>query len=180
MKAYFASDALLPEGWARDVRIEIDASGAFARVAAAAAPEGAEWLSGPALPGMANLHSHAFQRAMAGLAETRAAATDDFWTWRELMYRFVSRVTPAQIQAIARFLYLEMLKGGYTAVAEFHYVHQQPGGAPYAAPAELLLRHLQAACEAGIAITLLPSLYCWSNFGRRALEPRQARFATDP
>lgn len=180
MTTYFASEALLPEGWARDVRIEIDARGTFARVEAAAPSDGAERLAGPALPGMANLHSHAFQRAMAGLAEVRAAEQDDFWTWRELMYRFVARVTPEQIQAIARLLYLEMLKGGYTAVAEFHYVHRQPDGAAYAPSAEMLLRHLEAARETGIAITLLPSLYRWSNFGRRPLAPRQARFATAP
>jgi formimidoylglutamate deiminase len=179
MKTYFATEALLPEGWARDVRIEVDASGAFAHIVPGTAPDDAERLAGPALPGMANLHSHAFQRAMAGLTEVRAAAEDDFWSWRELMYRFVSRVTPEQIQAIARFLYLEMLKGGYTAVAEFHYVHQQPDGTPYGASPEMLLRHLQAALEAGIAVTLLPALYRWSNFGRRPLEPRQARFATD-
>jgi len=180
MKSYYAAEALLPEGWARDVRIEVDAHGAFARVEPGAPARGAERLAGPALPGMANLHSHAFQRAMAGLAEVRAAARDDFWTWRELMYRFVARVTPEQIQAIARFLYLELLKGGYTAVAEFHYVHQRPEGTAYARSGEMLLRHLEAAREAGIAITLLPSLYRWSNFGRRALEPRQARFAAEP
>jgi formimidoylglutamate deiminase len=180
MKTYFAAEALLPEGWARDVCIEVDGRGAFARVEAAAAPGGAVRLAGPVLPGMANLHSHAFQRAMAGLTEVRAAAQDDFWTWRELMYRFVSRVTPEQIQSIARFLYLELLKSGYTAVAEFHYVHLQLDGAPYARRGEMLLRHLEAARETGIAITLLPSLYRWSNFGRRPLEPRQARFATNP
>ena len=96
------------------------------------------------------------------------------------MYRFVARVTPEQIQAIARYLYLEMLKNGYTAVAEFHYLHRQADGAPYAPAGAMLLRHLEAAREAGIAITLLPSLYRWSNFGRRPLEPRQARFAADP
>jgi len=179
MNSYFASEVLLPQGWARDVRIDVDERGDFVRVEAAGSAEGAERLAGPVLSGMANLHSHAFQRAMAGLAEVRAAAHDDFWTWRELMYRFVSRITPEQIQAIARFLYLEMLKSGYTAVAEFHYLHRQPDGAPYMRGGEMLLRHLEASREAGIAITLLPSLYCWSNFGRRPLEPRQARFRTD-
>jgi len=179
MTAYFTTDALLPAGWARDVRIEVDARGAFAAVEANASADGAERLAGPALPGIANLHSHAFQRAMAGLTETRGDPDDDFWTWRELMYRFVARLAPEQAQAIARHLYIEMLKGGYTAVGEFHYVHNDPQGRPYAEPAEMLLRHLAAAREAGIAVTLLPSLYAWSGFGAQALKARQRRFASD-
>ena len=178
MKTYLAADALLPGGWARDVRIVVDDAGDFSEVTPNAT--GGERLAGPALPGMANLHSHAFQRAMAGLTEVRGTAQDDFWTWRELMYRFVARLTPALAQAVAAHLYVEMLRHGYTAVAEFHYVHNDPQGRPYAAPAEMLLRHLAAARETGIAVTLLPSLYAWSNFGARPLEPRQARFASDP
>ena len=131
------------------------------------AADGAEELHGPALPGMANLHSHAFQRGMAGLAEVREAAQDDFWTWRELMYRFVERLTPDQAQAIALQLYIEMLKHGYTAVAEFHYLNHLP---------EMLDVHLAAARRAGIAITALPSLYRWSGFGKQPLTPRQQRF----
>jgi formimidoylglutamate deiminase len=165
--AYFAHDALLPGGWTPDVRIEIDSSGDISRVIAGGSPEKAELLSGPVLPGMANLHSHAFQRAMAGLTEMRGPGEDDFWTWRELMYRFVDRVTPTQAQAIATQLYIEMLERGYTALAEFHYVHH---------PAGMLASHLEAARASGIAITLLPSLYRWSGFGRRPLEPRQKRF----
>jgi formimidoylglutamate deiminase len=179
MPTYFTSDALLPTGWARDVRIEVDARGAFSAVQANASAAGAERLAGPALPGMANLHSHAFQRAMAGLTETRGDPNDDFWTWRELMYRFVARLTPAQAEAIARHLYIEMLKHGYTAVGEFHYVHNDAQGKPYADPAEMLLRHLAAARDAGIAVTLLPSLYAWSGFGAQPLKPRQLRFASD-
>jgi len=170
MKSYFAEHALLPGGWARNVRIGVTA-GDFGEVGAESSAEGAERLAGPVLPGMANLHSHAFQRAMAGLAETRGAPDDDFWTWRELMYRFVERMEPGQAQAIAAQLYVEMLKHGYTAVAEFHYVHH---------PAELLTRHLEAARLTGIAITLLPSLYRWSSFGSRPLEPRQRRFDSAP
>lgn len=179
MASYFAADALLTEGWARNVRIEVDASGAIAAVTPDANAAGAELLAGPALPGMANLHSHAFQRAMAGLTELRAGVNDDFWSWRELMYRFVSRLTPEHAQAVAAHLYIEMLKHGYTAVAEFHYVHNDALGRPYAARAEMLLRQLAAARETGIAITLLPALYAWSDFGRRPLAPRQRRFATD-
>ena len=180
MTILFTGEALLPSGWARDVRIEIDTLGNIASVSAGASPEGAERLAGPALPGMANLHSHAFQRAMAGLAEVRGPDEDDFWTWRDWMYRFVLRLTPPQAQAVARQVYIEMLCHGYTAVAEFHYVHNDSEGRPYARRAEMLLRHLAAARETGIAITLLPSLYAWSNFGARPLHPRQRRFASDP
>jgi formimidoylglutamate deiminase len=179
MSAYFAEHALLPDGWATRVRIEVDAKGGFASVQADADATGAVLLAGPVLPGMPSLHSHAFQRAMAGLTETRGAADDDFWSWRELMYRFVGRLDPRQALAVARHLYIEMLKCGYTAVAEFHYVHNTPDGTPYARPAELSLAHVQAAREAGIAITLMPSLYTYGNFGGRPLAPRQARFHSD-
>jgi formimidoylglutamate deiminase len=179
MKTYFARDALLARGWSRDVRIAVNERGDIAEVRENASADGAERLAGPALPGMANVHSHAFQRAMAGLTEVRGSFRDDFWSWRELMYRFVARLAPAQAQAIAAHLYVEMLKNGYTAVAEFHYVHNDAGAKPYAEPAEMLLRHLAAARETGIAVTLLPSLYAWSSFGRKPLEPRQKRFASD-
>ena len=169
MKTYYAREALLASGWARDVRITI-ADGAISAVEAGGDANGAERLAGPVLPGIANLHSHAFQRAMTGLTEVRAAAHDDFWSWRELMYQFMERLTPEQVQAIAAQLYIEMLRHGYTAVAEFHYVHH---------PAEMLDRHLAAARETGIAITALPSLYRWSNFGAKPLAPRQRRFASD-
>ncbi|HET7365073.1 MAG TPA: formimidoylglutamate deiminase [Burkholderiales bacterium] len=169
MKTYFAREALLPSGWARDVRITVE-DGTITAVEPGAAAKGAERLAGPVLPGMANLHSHAFQRAMAGLTEVRAAAHDDFWSWRELMYQFMERLTPEQAQAIAAQLYIEMLQHGYTAVAEFHYVHH---------PSEMVDQHLAAARDTGIAITLLPSLYRWSGFGAKPLEPRQRRFASD-
>ena len=164
MKKYFAHEALLPQGWARDVVISVDKGDI---VGVAANSRGGQKLGGPVLPGMANLHSHAFQRAMAGLTEMRGPGDDDFWTWRELMYRFVERVTPAQAKVIATHLYIEMLTHGYTAVAEFHYVHQ---------PAGMLTSHLDAARSSGIAVTLLPSLYRWSGFGRKPLQPRQKRF----
>jgi len=167
VKKYFARDALLPSGWSRDVTIAVDEDGSIAAVQRGT---DGEPLRGPALPGMANLHSHAFQRGMAGLAESRGAPDDDFWTWRELMYRFVERVTPDQAHAIALQLYIEMLKHGYTAVAEFNYLNQ---------PAEMMARHVAAAGEAGIAITALPSLYRWSNFESQPLQPRQQRFDSD-
>ncbi len=180
MDDYYAEDALLPSGWASGVRIEVDAHGGIASVRTNAPPESAEHLAGPVLPGMASLHSHAFQRAMAGLAEVRGAADDDFWSWRELMYKFVARLTPAQAAAIARFAYIEMLKSGYTAVAEFHYVHNDSEGKRYANVAEMSLAHVAAAREVGIAITMLPVLYSYGNFGAAPLGMRQQRFRTDP
>jgi formimidoylglutamate deiminase len=180
MKAFFAGEALLPGGWARDVLLRVDENGDIAQVSPSSPARSAERLAGPVLPGMANLHSHAFQRAMAGLAESRGLPEDDFWSWRELMYRFVSRITPEQAQAVARQLYVEMLLQGYTAVAEFHYVHHAGEGAPHGEPAQMLLRHLEAARESGIAITLLPSLYRWASFGDAPLAARQQRFRTSP
>jgi formimidoylglutamate deiminase len=176
MPALFAEHALLPSGWARDVRFEVAADGLLARVEANASAEGAERLRGPVLPGMPNLHSHAFQRAMAGLAEVAGNPNDSFWTWRELMYRLVGRITPEQLQVIARQLYIEMLKAGYTGVAEFHYVHHDLDGRRYAEPAELALRVSQAAREAGIGLTLLPVLYSHSGFGGQPPSEGQRRF----
>lgn len=177
---FFADAALLPTGWASRVRIEIDTRGDIASVRPGSAAEGAERLAGPVLPGMASLHSHAFQRAMAGLAEVRGASDDDFWSWRELMYRFVARLTPEQATAIARFVYIEMLKSGYTAVGEFHYVHNDSAGHRYANGAEMSLAHVTAARDAGMAITMLPVLYSYANFGGVPLGPRQQRFRSDP
>ncbi len=180
MDTYYAAQALLPTGWAANVRVEVDGGGTIFSVQAGAAAEGAERLSGPLLPGMANLHSHAFQRAMAGLAEVRGAPDDDFWSWRELMYKFAGRITPQQAASIARYLYIEMLKNGYTAVAEFHYIHNDISGKSYATPAEMSLAHVGAAGEAGIAITMLPVLYSYGNFGAAPLGPRQQRFRSGP
>jgi formimidoylglutamate deiminase len=130
---------------------------------------------------MPNLHSHAFQRALAGRTEWRGSAGhDSFWTWREAMYRFAARLEPDEANAIATQLYVELLKRGYTAVAEFQYVHNAPGGAPYAEPAEMSLAHLRAARDAGIAITLLPVLYAHGGFGGAPLDATQARFAGSP
>ena len=178
--AYYANEALLPGGWAAGVRIEVDARGDISAVKAGAQSQGAERLSGPVLPGMASLHSHAFQRAMAGLAEVRGAGDDDFWGWRELMYKFVARLTPGQAASIARFAYVEMLKSGYTAVGEFHYVHNDADGRPYANIAEMSIAHVAAARDAGLAITMLPVLYAYGNFGAAPLAPRQQRFRSGP
>ncbi|MCX4063105.1 formimidoylglutamate deiminase [Pseudomonas sp. S1Bt30] len=176
MSAFFAERALLPSGWANDVRFEVSADGLLAHVEAHASADGAERLRGPVLAGMPNLHSHAFQRAMAGLAEVAGNPNDSFWTWRDLMYRMVGKINPDQLQVIARQLYIEMLKAGYTSVAEFHYVHHDINGQPYADPAELSRQISQAASASGIGLTLLPVLYSHSGFGGQAPNDGQRRF----
>ncbi|MEE1893082.1 formimidoylglutamate deiminase [Pseudomonas otitidis] len=176
MPAFHAERALLPSGWASNVRFEVGASGLLEQVLPDAGSEGAERLHGPVLPGMPNLHSHAFQRAMAGLAEVAGNPNDSFWTWRELMYRLVGRLSPEQMEVIARQLYVEMLKAGYTAVAEFHYVHHDPAGRPYADPAELALCISRAARDSGIGLTLLPVLYSHAGFGGLPPNEGQRRF----
>lgn len=179
MRALFAERALLPEGWARNVRLVIDASGRLERIEPDAHPAGAERLRGPLLPGMPNLHSHAFQRAMAGLAEACGTGEDSFWTWREQMYRLVTRLTPEQLECIASQLYIELLKAGYTSVAEFHYLQHDRNGRPYADPAELSLRLSRAAREAGIGLTLVPVLYSHAGFGGQPADTGQRRFILD-
>ncbi|UVJ44349.1 formimidoylglutamate deiminase [Pseudomonas sp. LS1212] len=176
MSAFFAERALLPNGWANNVRLEVGPDGRLTQVQADASAEGAERISGPLLPGMPNLHSHAFQRAMAGLAEVAGNPNDSFWTWRDLMYRLVGKISPDQLGIIARQLYIEMLKAGYTSVAEFHYVHHDPTGKAYADPAELSQRISQAASAAGIGLTLCPVLYSHSGFGGQTPNEGQRRF----
>jgi len=172
----FASHALLPGGWAQDVLLQWDAQGLLTAVTPQARPDDAPRAAGPVLPGMPNLHSHAFQRAFAGLTEYRGTAHDSFWSWRDLMYRFAARIGPEQLQAIATWLYVEMLEAGYTSVCEFHYLHHDEGGQPYADDATLSHALLRAAREAGIGITLLPVLYQSSGFGGQAPRADQARF----
>ena len=137
MPALFAVDALLPSGWTRDVLLEWDDAGVITKVEAGHSGDGHAQAAGPLLPGIPNVHSHAFQRAMAGLAEFRGHPTDDFWTWREEMYRLVTRLGPEDVEAIARHLYIEMLKHGYTTVTEFHYLHNDRDGRSYAERAEM-------------------------------------------
>lgn len=176
MSVFFAERALLPTGWANDVRFEVSPEGMLTRVSANTDSDGAERMNGPVVPGMPNLHSHAFQRAMAGLAEVAGNPNDSFWTWRDLMYRLVGQISPEQLGIIARQLYIEMLKGGFTSVAEFHYVHQDINGKPYADSAELALRISEAASSVGIGLTLLPVLYSHSGFGGQAPNEGQRRF----
>ena len=178
--ALFAPHALLPDGWARDVLLTWDNSGALTTVRAGAQPTpGAAVAAGPLIPGLPNLHSHAFQRAFAGLSEYRGAAEDSFWTWRDLMYRFARSISPDQLEDIATHLYIEMLQAGYTAVCEFHYLHHDPAGQRYADPAEMSLRLVNAARRAGIGITLLPVLYQDAGFGGQPARADQRRFTNN-
>jgi formimidoylglutamate deiminase len=175
MPAYFADSGWMPHGgWAERARFEVDGD-RFAPAAAADA-DGAQRLGRYVVPGVPNLHSHAFQRAMAGLAERRGNSQDSFWSWREVMYQFAGRVGPDALRAIAAQLYVEMLKAGYTQVCEFHYLHHQPDGRPYADAAAMSLALIEAAQEAGIGLTLLPTLYMTGGFDGRPLTERQRRF----
>jgi formimidoylglutamate deiminase len=177
MIALFAPSARLPEAWASNVRFDIGDDGIIQRVTAKASAAGAEKLSGPVIPGVPNLHSHAFQRAMAGLAEYRGENDDDFWSWREAMYRFLAFLSPEDVEAIATQLYVEMAKAGYTRVCEFHYLHNDPKGAPYRERGAMALAHMRAAKTAGIAITLMPTLYNSGGCGGEPLKEGQKRFA---
>ena len=176
-RSLFAEHALLPTGWARDVLLSWNDQGVLTDVRAqTGGPEGIPRAAGPVVPGMPNLHSHAFQRAFAGLTEYRGAEQDSFWSWRSLMYRFASAITPEQLEAIATGLYVEMLEAGYTSVCEFHYVHHDPEGRPYADDAALSMGLLRAAARAGIGLTLLPVLYQTSGFGGTPPSVGQRRF----
>ena len=155
------SQALLPQGWARDVAVETDATGIILSVR----PDVPGASPGVLLPGMANVHSHAHQRAMAGLAERSGPGADSFWTWREAMYGNALKMSPDDLNAIAAQLYVECLKAGFTSIGEFQYLHHQPDGSAYANRAELSLACLEAARETGINITMLPVLYRHGGFG---------------
>ena len=178
-RSIFLDHALLPSGWARDVRVDI-AGGTITGVAANAPHNGAKHIAGLAIPGMPNLHCHAFQRGMAGLAEKRGPAHDSFWTWREVMYRFLGALTPDDAEAIAAFAYMQMLEAGFTAVGEFHYLHHDIDGRPYADLGEMAARIAAAAGETGIGLTLLPTLYICGGFGGAAPNQGQKRFLNDP
>lgn len=180
MTTLWAAQALTAAGWAEDVRVTVDASGRIASVEPGA-PRSGDHLAQILLPAPANAHSHAFQRAMAGLTERRGPdPSDTFWTWRRLMYRFLDRLTPDHVEAIAAFVQMEMLEAGYATNVEFHYLHHGPDGAPYANLAEMAERIAAAAARTGIGLTLLPVLYQFGGSDRRALGPGQVRFGNDP
>lgn len=175
MKALWFEQALLAEGWSRRVRMTVE-NGRIKGIETDVDPSPDDDLHGAALPGMGNLHSHSFQRGMAGLAELRGSTTDSFWTWREIMYRFANRIGPDELQAIAAQAFAEMLESGFTHVGEFHYVHHDADGKPFANPAEMGSRIAAAAEEVGIGLTLLPVLYMASGFGGRPANAEQHRF----
>ncbi len=172
----FARTAMVGEAWEKDVRLTCQAGRIVAIEPSAQAVDGDTRVD-VLLPALANLHSHSFQRAMAGMIEIRAQGRESFWTWRDLMYRFLERLTPAQIEAIAALAFVEMLEAGYASVGEFHYVHHQPDGSPYAARAELSHRIFAAASETGIGLTHLPVLYTYAGVNQEALAGGQMRFA---
>ncbi|MBL3564471.1 formimidoylglutamate deiminase [Rhodovulum sulfidophilum] len=181
MQRVWARHALVMNSWAKDVEIAVESGGKIAELREnVACPPGATVVE-TLLPAPANLHSHAFQRAMAGLTESRGPdPRDSFWTWRRLMYRFLDRIGPEDVEAIAAFVQMEMLEAGYGTNVEFHYLHHGPGGAAYADPAEMSGRIAAAAAVSGIGLTLLPVLYTYGGLDRRALVAGQDRFGNDP
>jgi len=179
MRGLWFESALLPQGWVRQVRLTVS-DGRIGQVATGVAADAEDERHRIALPGLANLHSHAFQRGLAGLTERRGAEADSFWTWRELMYRFVERLDPGQLEALSALAFVEMLEAGFTHVGEFHYLHHDRDGVPFADPGELAGRVVAAAADTGIGLTLLPTLYAQGGFGGAAPCARQRRFINDP
>ncbi|MCC6779411.1 MAG: formimidoylglutamate deiminase [Hyphomicrobiales bacterium] len=179
IRELFFDRALLPAGWASDVRVQIE-DGTIVAATEQASRSGAEHVTGIALPGLPNLHCHAFQRGMAALAERRGPASDSFWTWREVMYRFLGQLTPEHVEAIAAYAYMQMLETGFTAVGEFHYLHHDVDGRPYADIGEMAARIAAASTDTGITLTLLPSFYAYGGFGEAPPTPGQRRFLNDP
>lgn len=179
MGSVWAQTALLEDGWAHDVRLDISVDGTISAIQTGVAP-GGETRVGILTPAPANAHSHAFQRAMAGLTERRGPdPTDSFWTWRQLMFGYLDRLTPDHVEAIAAFVQMQMLEAGYAANVEFHYLHHRPGGAPYDNLAEMAERIAAAAALTGIGLTLLPVHYQYGGLDRRPLGPGQIRFGND-
>ena len=178
METIWAREALLAGGWAEAVALSVE-DGRIASVETGAPPAGRR--AGLLVPAPVNVHSHAFQRAMAGLAERRGPeGRDSFWTWRALMYRFLDALTPAQVEAIAAFVQMEMLEAGFGASVEFHYLHHRPDGRPFESLGEMSERIAAAASASGIGLTLLPVLYQQGGCDGRALGPGQIRFGNDP
>jgi formimidoylglutamate deiminase len=179
---YRLDAALLPQGWATDALVTVTADGRISAIEAGGGtggPQEALRVSGFVVPGMPNVHSHAFQRGMTGNTEFRLSARDSFWTWRQAMYGLANRIEPEDLQILATQLFIEMLKAGYTSVAEFHYLHRRPAGDHYPDGGGLWDAIIAAAAASGIGLTLLPTLYQTSDFGAAPLKPEQSRFASD-
>jgi formiminoglutamate deiminase len=171
----FADELLTPSGWVRNARVEIE-GGRISAITENAALQPDDERHGIVLPGVPNVHSHAFQRAMAGLAEQPGPGSDNFWSWRDIMYRFALAFEPEDLEAVASQLYVEMLEAGFTRVGEFHYLHHASDGGHYGAIAEMAGRIVAASGETGIGLTLLPVFYAHSNFGGAAPNDGQRRF----
>ena len=171
----YAETALIGNQWQKDITLNINSAGYIESIETGRDSQ-AENVDGILIPGMVNCHSHAFQRAFAGFSEYRANPSDSFWSWRDIMYRFVTNMTPNDAYVVARYLYLEMLKAGYTAVAEFHYLHHQSNGQPYDDIAEMSHQIIGAAESTGIGLTLLPVLYTYAGFGHQSPRQQQGRF----
>ena len=174
------TEALLAGGWASNVRISIDEADVTGVEPKLHGRSRVDERHAIVIPAMPNLHSHAFQRGMAGLAETRGPSADSFWSWREVMYRFALTMTPEQVEAVAAQLYVEMLEAGFARVGEFHYLHHDRDGKPYANIAEMAERIAAAAATTGISLTLLPVFYAHSGFGGAMPNEGQRRFINDP
>ena len=175
-RGFHFSAVLTTQGWQQNVSAELDDSGFFTALTSDDNPHNLPYIDGYALPGSPNLHSHAFQRAMAGLGELRGNPGDSFWSWREVMYKFVATIDPDDLKAIATRLYVDFLKGGFTSVGEFHYLHHNPDGTPYDDPAQMSVAIIEAARVSGIALTHLPVFYAHSGFGGTAPNQGQKRF----
>ena len=173
-------DALTPTGWSGPVSVHIDDRGWISGIEKLGARGAGTSIHGPLLPGMPNLHSHAFQRQMAGLTEKGGGKEDHFWSWRDAMYRVANRINPGQLEAIAAWLQVEMLEAGYTSCGEFHYLHHQPSGKPYDNRAEMIGSLLAAAESSGMAVTLLPVLYSRNGFRMQTVSDHQRRFFNTP
>lgn len=179
MTGYWFERAWVDGSWRHGVRLTVG-DGRFLAVEAGAVPKDGDERHAAGLPGLCNVHSHGFQRGMAGLSERRSRPGDNFWSWRDIMYRFLDRLAPEDVAAITAQAYAEMLEAGFTRVGEFHYLHNDPAGASYADPAEMAGAVAEAASETGMGLTLLPVFYAHGSFGGREPSSGQRRFLNDP
>ncbi len=179
MKIY-CKTLLQGKRWRNDVVLKLAADGMISSIERGQAQTADKSIHGIVIPGMPNAHSHSFQRLIAGRTGPQGNQSDSFWSWRNAMYRYANRISPDQFADVAKWVFTEMLKAGYTSCAEFHYLHHQPGGKPYENPAELSNRLIEAATVTGLALTLLPVLYCSAGFGKDRVNDEQRRFANSP
>ena len=176
----YCKTLLQGDQWRNDVVLTLTTDGVIAGIKQGSSHSADKCINGIVVPGMPNAHSHSFQRLIAGLTGSSGNHADSFWSWREAMYHMANRISPDQLGAVAQWVFVEMLRAGFTSCAEFHYLHHQANGAEYANPAEMSMRLIEAASVSGIAMTLLPVLYCSSGFGKSAVSKEQRRFANSP